>query len=101
MVKCLSFCLIGAALLGSMIMTMLVSKKSKPFVTFMSLLDDNQQLYKKVILGKTIYNSSSLDNLINNMSLVFIDLYFLSTFEILSPKLKRLIFLLLTSLPKL
>ena len=50
MVKCLSFCLIGAALLGSMIMTMLVSKKSKPFVTFMSLLADNQQqIYKSVI----------------------------------------------------
>ena len=54
MVKCLSFCLIGAALLGSMIMTMLVSKKSKPFVTFMSLLDDNQQqIYKSVIRERT------------------------------------------------
>ena len=54
MVKCLSFCLIGAALLGSMIMTMLVSKKSKPFVTFMSLLDDNQQqIYKSIIRERT------------------------------------------------
>tara|TARA_Y100000768_G_scaffold94889_1_gene68987 strand:+ start:5994 stop:7907 length:1914 start_codon:yes stop_codon:yes gene_type:complete len=39
-------------------------------------LDDNQQLYNKVILGKTIYNSSSLDNLINNknIELVFLAL---------------------------
>ena len=50
MVKCISFCLVGAALVGSMAMTMLASKKSKNFVNFMAVLDDNQQqIYKSVI----------------------------------------------------
>ena len=50
MVKCISFCLVGAALVGSMAMTMLASKRSKNFVNFMAVLDDNQQqIYKSVI----------------------------------------------------
>jgi uncharacterized protein YacL len=50
MQPCISYCLIGAALLGSMIMSMLASKKSKNFVNFMNILDNNQQqIYKKII----------------------------------------------------
>jgi len=50
MKECISYCLVGAALLGSMIVTMLASKKSKNFVNFMNLLDDDQQqIYKSVI----------------------------------------------------
>ena len=68
------------------------------------LLIRNVFLREKFIKPKKIFKIlviNKLDNLINNMSLVFIDLYFLSTFEILSPKFKRFIFLILTSLPKL
>ena len=50
MAKCISYCLVGAALVGSMVMNMLASKRSKNFRNFMSLLDDNQQqIYKSVI----------------------------------------------------
>jgi len=50
MPHCISYCLVGAALLGSMIVTMLASKKSKNFTNFMSVLnDDQQQVYKSVI----------------------------------------------------
>jgi uncharacterized protein YacL len=50
MAQCISYCLVGAALLGSMIMSMLATKKSKNFRNFMALLDDNQaQVYKSVI----------------------------------------------------
>ena len=50
MVKCISYCLIGSALVGSMVVSMLSSKKSKNFRNFMALLDDNQQqVYKSII----------------------------------------------------
>ena len=50
MKPCISYCLIGAALLGSMIMTMMASKKSKNFKNFMSILDENQRhIYKSII----------------------------------------------------
>ena len=50
MVKCISYCLVGSALVGSMVMNMLASKRSKNFRNFMALLDDNQQqVYKSVI----------------------------------------------------
>ena len=57
MTQCISYCLLGAALLGSMIMTMLASKKSKRFTDFMSLLDEDQQrVYKSIIKERmTIY----------------------------------------------
>jgi len=57
MAQCISYCLVGAALLGSMIVTMLASKRSKNFKNFMNLLDDNQQqIYKSVIKERmTIY----------------------------------------------
>jgi uncharacterized protein YacL len=57
MPNCISYCLVGAALLGSMIVTMLASKKSKNFTNFMSVLnDDQQQVYKSVIKERlTIY----------------------------------------------
>jgi len=49
MAPCISYCLVGAALLGSMIVTMLTSKKSKNFKDFVSLLDDNQtNIYKSI-----------------------------------------------------
>ena len=50
MKPCISYCLVGAALLGSMIMTMIVSKKSKNFKNFMDVLDENQRhIYKSII----------------------------------------------------
>jgi len=50
MQTCLSYCLVGAAFLGSMILTMLSSKKSKRFNDFMVMLDEEQkQIYKSVI----------------------------------------------------
>ena len=57
MARCISYCLVGAALLGSMLVTMLASKKSKNFKHFMSVLnDDQQQVYKSVIKERmTIY----------------------------------------------
>ena len=57
MTHCISYCLVGAALLGSMLVTMLASKKSKNFKHFMTLLnDDQQQVYKSVINERmTIY----------------------------------------------
>lgn len=50
MKKCISYCLVGAALLGSMLMVMMANKKSKNFRNFIALLnDDQQQVYKSVI----------------------------------------------------
>lgn len=47
--ECISYCLVGAALLGSMIVSMLTSKQSKSFKDFFVLLDDNQQqIYKSI-----------------------------------------------------
>jgi len=50
MKECMSYCLIGSAFVGSMILTMLASKKSKRFTDFMLLLDEEQkQIYRSVI----------------------------------------------------
>ena len=50
MKECMSYCLIGSAFVGSMILTMLASKNSKRFNDFMLLLDEEQkQIYKSVI----------------------------------------------------
>ena len=50
MKECISYCLVGSALLGSMLVMMLSSKKSKNFTHYKSLLDDNQlQVYKSVL----------------------------------------------------
>ena len=52
MKECMSYCLIGSAFVGSMILTMLASKKSKRFTDFMLLLDEEQkQIYRSVIDG--------------------------------------------------
>ena len=40
---CLNYCVLGAAFLGSMIMTMIVSKKSKNFVNFRNTLNEEQK----------------------------------------------------------
>ena len=49
MAPCISYCLVGAALIGSTIVTMLTSKKSKNFKDFVALLDDNQtNIYKSI-----------------------------------------------------
>ena len=68
------------------------------------LLIKNVFLREKLIKPKNIFNilvTNKLDNLINNMSLVLIYLYFLSIFEIFLPKLKKFMFLLLRRVPKL
>ena len=68
------------------------------------LLIKNVFLREKLIKPKNIFNilvTNKLDNLINNMSLVLIDLYFLFIFEIFLPKLKKFMFLLQRRVPKL
>jgi uncharacterized protein YacL len=42
MKACLNYCVLGAAFLGSSILTMMASKNSKNFVQFRRLLNDNQ-----------------------------------------------------------
>ena len=50
MSECLSYCLVGSALIGSMIMTMMTSKNSKNFKNFSMLLtDDQKNIYISVI----------------------------------------------------
>ena len=47
--KCVNFCLLGSALLGSSIASMATSKNSGNFLKFKNLLDENQrQIYKKI-----------------------------------------------------
>lgn len=54
MKQCISFCLIGAVLIGMKIMTMITCKTSKNFKNFLMKLDDNQkQVYKSVINERT------------------------------------------------
>jgi hypothetical protein len=59
---CLSYCFLGAALLGSSVLAMMTSKSSPVFKKFGNLLDDNQrQIYKSVIRERvTIYVQSLL-----------------------------------------
>ena len=46
---CLNYCVLGAAFLGSSIMTMMADKKSKNFDNFTKLLDSNQlQIYNNI-----------------------------------------------------
>lgn len=53
--SCISFCLLGAALLGSSVLTMMSSKDSKVFKNFRYLLDDNQQqVYKSIIKERSM-----------------------------------------------
>lgn len=63
---CLNYCIIGAALLGSMVMTMLASKKSKNFVNFLNVLDENQRnIYKGIIKERmNIYMTGMIIGLI-------------------------------------
>ena len=47
---CVSYCLLGSALVGSSILTMITCKTSGVFKHFTNMLDDNQkQIYKSVI----------------------------------------------------
>ena len=72
MTHCISYCLVGAALLGSMLVTMLASKKSKNFKHFMSVLnDDQQQVYKSVINERmNIYSRFSYRCYISNITYI-------------------------------
>jgi len=46
---CLNYCVLGAAFLGSSILTMMASKKSKNFVNFRKLLNQEQlQVYNSI-----------------------------------------------------
>ena len=59
--SCVSYCLFGAALLGSSILTMLSSKTSPVFKKFKNVLDDNQQqVYKSIINERTTIYVQSL-----------------------------------------
>ena len=46
---CLNFCVLGAAFLGSSILTMMASKRSKNFVNFRKLLNEKQlEIYNNI-----------------------------------------------------
>ena len=47
--KCLNYCALGSAFLGSSILTMMTSKQSKNFINFEKLLNDKQKnIYQKI-----------------------------------------------------
>ena len=47
--SCLNYCVLGAAFLGSSILTMMASKRSKNFVNFRKLLNEKQlQIYEYI-----------------------------------------------------
>ena len=57
--SCVSYCFLGAALLGSSILTMLTSKQAGVFKRFNNMLsEDQQQIYKSIInvLSTTIFS---------------------------------------------
>jgi len=71
--SCVSYCLLGAVLLGSSILTMMTSKQSKTFQKFNNLLDDNQrQVYKSIINERaTIYVQSLILGIVLAVLVVF------------------------------
>ena len=71
--SCVSYCLLGAALLGSSILTMMTSKTSGVFSKFNNLLDDNQrQVYKSIVQERaTIYVQSLILGLVLAILVVF------------------------------
>lgn len=71
--SCVTYCLLGAALLGSSILAMLTSKDAGVFKKFTNLLDDDQlQIYKSIIRERaTIYVQSLLLGLVLAILVVF------------------------------
>tara|TARA_A100000164_G_C21832935_1_gene736235 strand:- start:629 stop:1087 length:459 start_codon:yes stop_codon:yes gene_type:complete len=71
--SCVSYCLLGAALLGSSVLTMLTSKTAGVFKRFDNLLDDNQrQVYKSIVQERaTIYVQSLILGLVLAVLVVF------------------------------
>jgi hypothetical protein len=71
--SCVSYCLLGAALLGSSVLTMLTSKTAGVFKRFDNLLDDNQrQVYKSIVQERaTIYVQSLILGLVLAILVVF------------------------------
>ena len=58
---CVSYCLLGAALVGSSILTMMTSKSAPVFVKFNNLLDANQkQIYKSILNERASIYAQSL-----------------------------------------
>ena len=51
---CINSCVIGFALVGGMIMTMLSTNKSKVFIEFENLLDNKQKKYIIILLKKEL-----------------------------------------------
>ena len=70
---CISYCLLGSAILGSSILTMLTSKTSPVFKKFHHLLtDDQQQVYKSIISERaSIYTQSLILGIIIACIVVF------------------------------
>lgn len=59
--SCVSYCLLGAALLGSSVLTMMTSKSAPVFRKFDNLLDDNQkQVYKSILKERAVIYVQSL-----------------------------------------
>ena len=71
--SCVSYCLLGAALLGSSVLTMMTSKQAGVFKKFNNLLDENQkQVYRSIIQERaTIYIQSLLLGLVLAILVVF------------------------------
>jgi hypothetical protein len=71
--SCVSYCLLGAALLGSSILTMMTSKQAGVFKRFNNLLDDNQrQVYKSIVQERAmIYVQSLILGLVLAIIVVF------------------------------
>ena len=70
---CVSYCLLGAALLGSSILAMLTSKSAPVFKKFHNLLtDDQQQVYKSIISERaSIYTQSLILGIVIALAMIF------------------------------
>tara|TARA_A100001035_G_C27649255_1_gene438401 strand:+ start:215 stop:673 length:459 start_codon:yes stop_codon:yes gene_type:complete len=71
--SCVSYCLLGSALIGSSILTMMTSKRAGVFTRFDNLLDDNQrQVYQSIVHERaSIYVQSLILGLVLAILVVF------------------------------
>ena len=72
--NCLNFCVLGAAFLGSSVLTMLASKQSKNFKNFEKLLSKEQsQIHKGIVKERALIYFSGL---VLGVLLAFLTMYF-------------------------
>ena len=59
--SCVSYCFLGAALLGSSVLAMMTSQSAPVFKRFKNILDDNQQqVYKSILNERAVIYVQSL-----------------------------------------